>query len=279
MVLDVSEWEIEEKNAGAHHGYWVRHPKTRRRALVKLPRVHERAGAQFVRAETWAEAFAALVGKFLDLPVPDVEVAMFRNQLAALSWDFRPAGFSLREGADLSNTLPGETNISLDEVVQHLSTYMGVGGATEYVVRMACFDILIGNKDRHQRNWGVLVPSLPEQTPKLAPYYDNGAGFGSILAPETIHKHLLNGGVTFDRGFRYEITIAGKKPGLSQLLSALRGLDQSLARFAELTEILTSESIDKLMDQFQPEVVEPARREFAKELLIRRRQLFLRRDS
>lgn len=55
---------------------------------------------------------------------------------------------------------------------------------------MLVVDALIGNHDRNNGNWGILVNSIT-QAIRLAPVYDNGASFSNKLDDEKI-KEIIN---------------------------------------------------------------------------------------
>lgn len=50
------------------------------------------------------------------------------------------------------------------------------------------FDALIGNTDRHQNNWGYLIPrsNVRADAPKLSPLFDNGTSLGHERFPERL---------------------------------------------------------------------------------------------
>ena len=54
---------------------------------------------------------------------------------------------------------------------------------------MFVVDALIGNHDRNNGNWGILVNNETSEM-KIAPIYDNGAAFGNKLDDEKIDKLL-----------------------------------------------------------------------------------------
>ena len=63
--------------------------------------------------------------------------------------------------------------------------------------RMLLFDVLIGNTDRHQDNWGVLWRANPDggAVPRFAPAFDNGTSLGHELMEERLDRYLSHDAV------------------------------------------------------------------------------------
>jgi hypothetical protein len=69
-----------------------------------------------------------------------------------------------------------------------------------YWAKAFTFDALIGNTDRHQDNWGIIItPSLPEnisvERMRISPVFDNGTSMGHEIFPSKFkhyedHGHL-----------------------------------------------------------------------------------------
>ncbi len=275
---DVSDWEVVDTSSGTREGYWVQNLRTpvRRKALVKLPKKRQ----SFTCGEVWAEFLAASIGKKLDLEVPDVEIVQYGDNIAALIWDFLPPSYGLRSGTDIANSSRGDRRLSLYEIHDAIADRMDQGIAKLFVSHMICFDILIGNPDRHQENWGIMVPDKIGGSIMLAPYYDNGSGFGSNLDPGTLRAKLALPWDGFDRGFRYEIVIRDQcRPHIRDLLKELRGWNIGLKEFRGKLVDLTPNIIDRLVHDIPDEVISEDQRQFAAGLLLHRRDLLLSADG
>lgn len=275
---DVSEWEQIGKGDGSKESFWLRSPKTHRRGLLKIP--HEFTEAGYIRGEALSEALAAEVGKLLGLLVPEVELAQYKGRICPLVWDFRPAGYALHEGADLSASLPDQRRLDMTTVNQLLATHLGDQQASRAVVEMIGFDILIGNRDRHQRNWGLLVPETPGGASHRAPLYDNAAAFGSSIAPAQLEEHRADNFERFDRGFKYEITLSQSRPRIPALLDELeRRWPESWKEFVGRLDTLGDGAITSMIDKMRPAALTEERAVFAAKLLSHRRDLIRRRTK
>jgi hypothetical protein len=72
-----------------------------------------------------------------------VLLASYKGNVCALSWNFIPPGYELREGASLVNSMPERRIIGLEEMRDLLGNKLGVDLANRTVCHMICFDILI----------------------------------------------------------------------------------------------------------------------------------------
>lgn len=271
-MLDISDWRKDEKkSSGSRQGYWVYGPDGVK-YLFKLPKEHS-GPSGFVTGEVGAEVLAAYVGKYLGLPVPNVQSATMDGRVGALIRDFVPQGYALREGVDVVGRMPGEIRPTLGEVVAGLSRYLAPHEARSSVIRMVCFDILIANADRHPSNWGIVWHS--EGAAVMAPWYDHGSAFGSGLDPLRVGRYLMQGLDRFDRGFRYEIAVSPRRgrAKLRELLEALLAMDGSLAGFQDLVGRLTDSVIRALVESVvdREHIMTPERWRLAVEILRRRR--------
>ena len=272
-MVDVSDWARERKSTGSRSGYWL-HDAASRQYLLKFPKTHQSANGSFTTGEVGAELLASRVGAFLRLPVPHVDVGALNGQVGALVKSFLGPGQELREGIDLARTMPRE-RLTLCRVLQCLGQYVDTRAARQSLVQMVCFDILVGNADRHQANWGVIVGN--DRSVSIAPWYDNAAAFGSALDLRRARQRTAAALARFDLQFRYEILIQdrGPKPRLQELLGKLSQLDSDLAGFPGLMAQLTDQAIDTIVRSIadRERIMESDRWDLAGLILRRRRDI------
>ena len=63
----------------------------------------------------------------------------------------------------------------------------------EFVVKMVLFDFFIGNGDRHQNNWAVLLRYEEQESElytRLCPLYDNGSSLCCYIKDENVSYYL-----------------------------------------------------------------------------------------
>lgn len=82
--------------------------------------------------------------------------------------------------------------------IESIFRQLPVTGWLEQWARLLLFDALIGNTDRHQENWEIVLhhidsgvsPALP--TYEMSPAFDNGTALGYEVTPENIAKQKQN---------------------------------------------------------------------------------------
>jgi hypothetical protein len=73
----------------------------------------------------------------------------------------------------------------------NLSRSLNTPWARYWWARTIAFDAIIGNTDRHSRNWGTLVtlrPGAPAY--ELAPAFDNGTSLGFGITEQNLHRKI-----------------------------------------------------------------------------------------
>ncbi len=238
-------------------------------------------GVPFECAEAGAEFLAAKVGQRLRLDVPEIELVSFEDRVCCLSWNFVDLSYQLREGTDLTNVNPDDKKrFSLNEIRDVLSRHLDWRDASEKLTHLVCFDILIGNRDRHQGNWGVLVSAERGEPVRMAPFYDNGSAFGSNFDPSKVRAYLTdeNARRKFDSGFEYEMTVRpGIKGRIDELLGTLLDWHPQLYSFIERLEALTEDAVEAALHSIPESALSQDRKEFAYTLLLRRRTIIRER--
>lgn len=146
----------------------------------------------------YSEYVASRFIKELGIPVHDVWIGYYQNDLVVIIKDFTIKGYSRlqsfkdtrqsSEGTDLSSKTYTYTDV-LRLIEKH--TKMNDINKEKMKVRfwdMFICDAILGNRDRHHGNWGYLVT---KQGHKPAPIYDNG---GSLFpdVERVIDQYISN---------------------------------------------------------------------------------------
>jgi hypothetical protein len=167
-------------------------------------------------AQYWSEIVAYRVSQFLDVNVPPAFVATYKdNQTgrvvsgALIEWFYdtkNPSFLEYKEAGDfLSLMRPGfdrkkgkdhnfQDNVwFLNALSKHDKFIMSKHWLAEYL-SMFLFDIIIGNTDRHQDNWGVIIEKTDTKKGKvrLSPAYDNGTSLGYEILDDKIPQFITN---------------------------------------------------------------------------------------
>lgn len=225
QVIDIAEWRKDEEFGAAYpegardKTLWdcpspapYNFLKAEHRYLFKLSSA--RAPEQF-----FVEIFAYLLGTEMGVRVPPTFIAYNsrENQAGALiEWFLTPYPLNY-EGNEIKQIyIPGGEyfqehipNFDRKKGLQHnlktISEIMESLRKSHYFLenwknwwaKTLAFDALIGNTDRHQDNWGVIIPFT-----SLSPVFDNGTSmgyevrnedFGRFDDPSHLEKYVAKG--------------------------------------------------------------------------------------
>jgi len=196
-VVDASGWAIAGiETEGLTPHPWLRDPETSELWLWKHV-----APARAHRREHWAEKILSELARMLQVPVVDVELAVHAHSDGCLSRNVRPHGWTIHAGAELISAR--ESNFDaraarpVGYVVDTVASVLagktrplmpaGLGLPTDldaFDVFVGCLmlDALVGNGDRHARNWAIL--RSPDGQDAISPFFDNASGLGLDLADD-----------------------------------------------------------------------------------------------
>lgn len=155
-----------------------------------------------------SEYIGSHVYELIGIPVHRTMLGIRDNKVVVACKDFTEDGLKYRlddfnaisniyvEGLDdklSSLSSSSDTNIDLEEVMLIMENNPRFLANPELKQRfwdMFVVDALIGNNDRNNGNWGVLVDTYTGQM-AVAPVFDNGASFGNNIDEQRI-KNILN---------------------------------------------------------------------------------------
>lgn len=161
--------------------------------------------------EFWSEIIASEIGKALGLDILHYDVAKRGNKLGCLSKSMiDPQKEALQEGYKWLTGFEEEYDIKDKEaytfqiIERLLTSKFPKEGFIYNIIKIIVFDCIIGNEDRHQENWSIVVSNklvdrnklfrkkqtVTETTYSFAPIYDSGSSMGRELTDERVAKML-----------------------------------------------------------------------------------------
>jgi hypothetical protein len=218
--IDVAEWRLDEDFGVYPEGARAKEARFAptdpaqpvliggRRYLFKLSR---RAYVQ----QFWAEVISYRIGCLLGFSVPP-SFGAWNSQTgvcgALIEWFFVDGQEVAVSGGDFLQRIQpgfdrqrGTTHNLHDNERLMRALVPALGLVTDWRawwVGALLFDALIGNTDRHQDNWSIIV-ELAAQPPRcrLSPYFDNGTSLGFELEPNRVaqwngavlDRHIMRG--------------------------------------------------------------------------------------
>jgi hypothetical protein len=190
--LDLSEWEVDERvvTTGRRGKDWLIDPATRRYGLFKRPHYHV--------SETAAEKVAAELGHVFGIATAETDLALRDGDRGILSHKFLQKDETLVNGGDLIIGVRPDYDRTRgkEHSFQLIETVLQTRGLMPGMIDLLVLDATIGNSDRHQDNWSVIISSSGQW--RLAPSYDHGSSLG-----RDISEAELDAGVSTERLTHY----------------------------------------------------------------------------
>ena len=187
MYKDFSSWYTYEgfsEGSGTSEQQWIVNPKSNEIGLFKFPKSNE-------TTDHISEKIAADIALLIGLESAKIDLGLYHGREGILSYRINPEGVNLIEGINLLNST--YKNYDSDdlrdmETGECYSLYMIMNSLKEYKIekdflKIVIFDFLIGNSDRHDRNWAIL---REEKKVKLCPVYDNASSLCSYTKEDSL---------------------------------------------------------------------------------------------
>lgn len=253
--------------------------------------------------ENWAEKVCCELCYLLKIPHCHYELAVWRNHKGVVTPSFVPEGGRLVFGNELlGKHVPdyqGERRVrahkhTLSRVMAVMLGTSGIEMPLDYYppaeiksvagvfLGYLMLDALVGNQDRHDENWGLIL--LPKGGVTLAPTFDHASSLGRNESDETRVERLN----TKDQGWSVERYVERARSALygrvgEKSLTTLEAFEEA-ARLAEVREaksywlsMLKATHIADfrvILDNIPPaEISEPAKNFAFKMLEINRERL------
>ena len=291
--IDVTDWPLERSEPlGTKPKRWLRKPgddeQAEERWLMKDATYSTRAdGTTYFKGDDWAERIASGVADCLRLPAARTELVVRRfdtdDRLGVISRSVVEEHEELVLGNQLlaqpvsRHQREGYTIGAVREALEDVDAAPGASdgfSAWDVFAGYLLLDALIGNTDRHEQNWAVIVGG---ESLRLAPSFDHASSLGFLLDPRERERRLM----TRDLGYapeawadRAKSEFEGK-PHPVDVFHEANGMLDSRARDRWLERC---EDIDRLVEPIwlvpEHRMARPAR-EFAERVLRRNHQRLL----
>ncbi len=153
--------------------------------------------------EDWAEKMASYAARLLTVPCAEIALALRHGRRGSLSRNLRPASYEMQSGLVLLSAMvadyrPGTDNVrgrpghSLANIQRALAGALPPPNAAlpdsfdafDVFVGYLVLDAWLANRDRHDENWSVLLPTPPldpTEPRRLAGSYDHAGCLGFNL--------------------------------------------------------------------------------------------------
>ena len=296
----IEDIESGKFGSGASEKIWLINPDTKEKGIFKFPKVKDKEKG-IITGEYWAEKLATEIGKLIDVECARVDIGIYKGRIGSMSYNivnYDPFGkpTNLLEGiVFIQNQYPYYDKNKLQDTyskdkysIQMIqNSLMGIDINKFY--KIVIFDILIGNSDRHHSNWAIITKrteskrfdNVVDVSFDFAPLYDNGS---SLCAYEDNN----NLDVFFKDKMKFEALVNTKSKSTIgwenerpirhfELLRKLKENSYSitLPYIENIKKNITEQNIDRLLKEFDNNIISNDMKRLLKMFLLERRKRML----
>ncbi len=182
--------------------------------LFKFPKTVSKEDLTPNSTEFVSEHLAYLIARQIGIPCARIEIGYRDGRIGCMSHSFRKPHQVLLHGVDFITLEYPNFNVdrlydedsgeyySYEMIHKSMEKVFGVNQDNMryiecYLIWMMIFDMLIGNTDRHQQNWGMIFDKQKENF-SMAPLYDNGSSLCAYVSEKDTEKFLGNDKMKFE---------------------------------------------------------------------------------
>lgn len=193
-MRDFSFWEEYEgtsEGSGRSEKIWLKNPDTGQTGLFKFKK-------DIGTTDHVSECIAFQIAQVLDIPCARFELGTYKGREGSVSYNIiEQENQTLIEGIYFISLLYPTYDVEkfIDVKTQHrYSIEMILASIEKFVpvngfLNMLLFDYLIGNTDRHQSNWAVV---MDRERMQWSPLYDNSSSLCAYIADNQVDSYLGN---------------------------------------------------------------------------------------
>lgn len=171
------------------------------------------------------EYIGSKIYRSIGIEVHDTFLGMISNKIIVACKDFCMPGEELQEFGKIKITyaqdflrtggeLTDGTSTDLaeiEDVIKHHPVFENIKGIQEHFWNMFVVDALIGNADRNNGNWGIIVDAVSKEFKRIAPVYDNGGCLFNKWDDAKIREVLDTPSAVIERAYKGVVSIFESK--------------------------------------------------------------------
>ena len=191
-MKDFSFWEEYEgasEGSGRSEKIWLQNPDTGQTGLFKFKK-------DVGTTDHVSECIAYEIAQLLEIPCAKFELGMYHGREGSMSYNIiEDSNQILVEGIYFITLIYPEYSpeqfidvvtkrrYSIEMVKKAIEKFVSI----ESFLKMLVFDYLIGNSDRHQNNWAIIIKNHKME---WSPLYDNSSSLCAYVLEEQIESYL-----------------------------------------------------------------------------------------
>ena len=285
-MKDFSFWEEYEgvsEGSGRSEKIWLQNPDTGQTGLFKFKKD---AGT----TDHVSECIAYKIAQLLELPCAKFELGMYQGREGSMSYNIiEHTDQILVEGIYFITLFYPEYNseqffdsdsqdkYSVEMVIKSIEPFVPI----ESFLKMLIFDYLIGNSDRHQNNWAIL---LEGDKRKWSPLYDNSSSLCAYISEEQIGSYLGKDKKRWNALvdtkskslLRCKVSDEKRPTHLTVLQYMKENYFAETNSFAEkIISVMTEEQICDILGQYSAEELSDSKKKLISKYLLAKRQILM----
>ena len=270
-IIGYEDWSVYNgfaEGSGRGEKLWLQ-SKFGEIGLFKFPKVDPLTLTS--TTEYISEHMSHQIGEIINVKTAKVDIGVRNQRIGCMSYLLNKPDEAIIEGADF--IIGKHPDYDTDEMkekesgkyysIEHLLEACESHDEKQKIIQMMLFDYLIGNSDRHQNNWAILVKSDKRQKNFneriFCPLYDNGSSLCSYVTDEQAKEILGKDKTRFEAivntksrsMIRIDATSKNRPTHLEVAEYLLRQYPEAKNIAFEFCSSLTMRQIETLIEQYQ----------------------------
>lgn len=289
-IVDFSNWKEYDgasEGSGRSEKIWLK-SENGQIGLFKFPKIDPVDNKE--TTEHVSEHLAHKIGETIGVLTATVDIGTYNGRIGSMSYFVCRENEVLKEGIwFLSAKFPKYNAEKMQDeddgkfyCLDHLFGAASRLLSNRVHIEMMLFDFLIGNSDRHQSNWALLIGAKLEEGLSISirqcPLYDNGSSLccyvNSKELPELMGNNTQRFDAFADSKSKSRIRIDGTKKSLPSHREVIKYLFNNYSVSKEIAKSflthLTIEKIDELLIAYPNDILPDTKKALIRKYLIRK---------
>lgn len=278
-MKDFSHWieyEGASEGSGTSEKIWLKNPETNEIGLFKYKK-------DIFTTDHISECLSYQLAKLIDIPCAKFEIGKYFKREGSMSYNIieKPKQALVEGISFITNKYPqydpekfvdriSGDRYSLEMIENVMSEY----GIFYDFLKIPIFDYLIGNSDRHQSNWAVIVD---DGEIRWSPLYDNSSSLCAYVPEEKINGYLGKDKTrwkslveTKSKSLIRRTVSDEKKPTHLEMLKFIKSkyYDETKKDIDKIIEVVTEKEISSILEKYEDNVLSENKKILIKRFLM-----------